>query len=83
MAKVYRFDDFVLDSGAFELYCGPTLVPIEPLVFDLLVYLLDHPGVVLSREALMEAVWQGRIVSDTTISISLWVCPRRSRTPLA
>ncbi len=71
MAKVYRFDDFVLDSGAFELYCGPTLVPIEPLVFDLLVYLLDHPGVVLSREALMEAVWQGRIVSDTTISTAI------------
>lgn len=71
MAKVYRFDDFVLDSGAFELYRGVSRVPVEPLVFDLLVLLLDHPGVVLSREELMEAVWQGRIVSDTTISTAI------------
>jgi DNA-binding winged helix-turn-helix (wHTH) protein len=71
MARVYRFDDFVLDSGAFELYRGSALVPIEPLVFDLLVVLLDHPGVVLGRESLMETVWQGRIVSDTTISTAI------------
>ena len=71
MAKVFRFGDFELDTGAFELRRGPVVVPVEPLVLDLLTLLLEHPGVVLSRDRLVESVWKGRIVSESTISTAI------------
>ena len=71
MAEVFRFGDFQLDTGAFELRRGPVVVPVEPLVLDLLTLLLEHPGVVLSRDRLIASVWQGRIVSESTISTAV------------
>ena len=71
MATVFQFDDFVLDRDAFELRRDSALVPVEPLVLELLALLLAQPGVVVSRDALMEKIWKGRIVSDTTISTAI------------
>jgi DNA-binding winged helix-turn-helix (wHTH) protein/tetratricopeptide (TPR) repeat protein len=71
MATVFRFDGFVLDRDAFELRHDSALVPVEPLVLELLALLLEQPGVVVSRDALMEKIWKGRIVSDTTISTAI------------
>ena len=41
---------------------------VEPKVFDLLVYLIRHRDRVLSREELFREVWDGREVSDATLS---------------
>ena len=41
---------------------------MEPKVFDLLVYLIKHRDRVLSREELLQEVWEGREVSDATLS---------------
>jgi DNA-binding winged helix-turn-helix (wHTH) protein/Flp pilus assembly protein TadD len=71
MAKVFRFDDFVLDSSTFELRRGVVPVPVEPLVLDLLMLLLEQPGAVLGRDVLVASVWKGRVVSDTTISTAI------------
>jgi DNA-binding winged helix-turn-helix (wHTH) protein/tetratricopeptide (TPR) repeat protein len=71
MAKVFRFDDFVLDSSTYELRRGAAPVPVEPLVLDLLVLLLEQSGAVLSRDVLVASVWKGRIVSVTTITTAI------------
>jgi DNA-binding winged helix-turn-helix (wHTH) protein/Tfp pilus assembly protein PilF len=71
MAKVFRFDDYVVDVDAFELRRGPVVVPVEPLVFDLILQLVRQPGVVLTRVALMDSVWGGRIVSESTVSTAV------------
>ncbi len=71
MAKIFSFGDFTLDTGALELRRGPVVVPVEPLVFDLITLLLEQPGVVLSRDHLVESVWNGRIVSESTISTAI------------
>jgi DNA-binding winged helix-turn-helix (wHTH) protein/Tfp pilus assembly protein PilF len=71
MAKVFQFGDFTLDTGAFELRRGPVIIPVEPLVLELLTLLLEQPGVVLSRDRLVESVWGGRIVSESTISTAI------------
>lgn len=71
MAEVFRFGDFQLDTGAFELRRGPVVIPVEPLVLDLLALLLEHPGVVLSRDRLVDSIWKGRIVSESTISTAI------------
>ena len=71
MAEVFRFGDFQLDTDTFELRRGAVPVAAEPLVIDLLLLLVRHPGVVLSRDRLVETVWKGRIVSESTISTAL------------
>lgn len=71
MAEVFRFEGFQLDTGTFDLRRGLVAVPVEPLVLDLLTLLLENPGVVLSRDRLVESVWKGRIVSESTISTAI------------
>lgn len=71
MDTVFRFDRFTLDTKSFELRCGSVVIPVEPLVLDLIKLLLERPGVLLSRDTLSETVWNGRIVADSTISTAL------------
>ena len=62
------FEDYVLDPGRRELSRGPEPVPIGPQVFDLLVYLVANREQVVSRNQLLDAVWGGRIVSESTLA---------------
>jgi adenylate cyclase len=64
---LFSFEDFVVDGERRELRAGGTIVPIEPQVFDLLVYLIENRDRVLSKDDLIAAVWAGRIVSDSTL----------------
>ena len=46
-----------VDLAGHRLLRDGELVPLKPKVFELLAYLLRHPGQVLSREQLLEHVW--------------------------
>jgi TolB-like protein/Tfp pilus assembly protein PilF len=65
---IYRFDEFKLDLDKFELRCAGQPRHVEPMVFDLIRYLSENAGRVVSRDEIIEGVWDGRIVSDATIS---------------
>ena len=64
----YRFDQFELDTEHFRLRTKDGDIHIEPLVFDLLSFLVERAGQVVTREAIIEHVWKGRFVSDATVS---------------
>lgn len=72
------FDEFVVDTQAFELSRDGSPVPVEPRVFDLLVALASNPEHVFSRDELIATVWKGRTVSDATIS----TCVKEARRAL-
>ncbi len=63
-----RFTEFVLDQQVAELRRNSETVAVEPQVFDLIVYLAENPGKIVSRDDLIANVWRGRIVSDAAIS---------------
>lgn len=65
---IYRFEDFSLDGGRRELRRGNEIVAIEPQVFDVLEFLIVNRERVVSSDDLLRAVWQGRNVSDGTVS---------------
>ena len=65
---LYNFEVFALDSDRRELRRGSDLLSVEPQVFDLLQYLIRNRDRVVSKDDLISAVWQGRIVSDATLS---------------
>ena len=64
----YDFDGHVLDTERVELRRGPELVEMEPQVFDLLVFLIQNQDRVISSDELFDVVWQGRIVSLSTLT---------------
>jgi TolB-like protein/DNA-binding winged helix-turn-helix (wHTH) protein/tetratricopeptide (TPR) repeat protein len=65
---IFRFRDFEIDIARHELRHAGAIVHIEPQVFDLLVHLVRHRDRIVSKDELIETVWQGRIVSEATLS---------------
>jgi TolB-like protein/Flp pilus assembly protein TadD len=64
----FAFDDHVLDVDRRELRRGDMRIAVEPQVFDLLVYLVENRGRVVSKDDLIAAVWGGRSISDSTLT---------------
>jgi len=63
-----EFASFLIDLDAAEIKrCGET-VHVEPQVFDFIALLCAKPGHVVGHDEVIEKVWQGRIVSDSTIA---------------
>ncbi|HWE18256.1 MAG TPA: transcriptional regulator, partial [Hyphomicrobiaceae bacterium] len=65
---LFTFGDCSVDCDRRELRRGDELIAVEPQVFDVLVYLIRHRDRVVSRDDLLEGVWGGRIVSESTLS---------------
>jgi adenylate cyclase len=68
---IYVFEDYSLDTARRELRHGTNLVAVEPQVFDILQYLVSHRERVVSKDDLIDAIWGGRIVSESTLSSRL------------
>ena len=57
--------ELVINSGKREVYVGDDEVKLAPKEFDLLWELLDHRGIVLTRDQLLERVWGYTFAGDT------------------
>src|SRR6195952_2680424 len=64
----FRFADHVLDVALRELRRSGEPIALEPQVFDLLVHLIRNRDRVVSKEDLVASVWDGRTVSDSTLT---------------
>jgi DNA-binding response OmpR family regulator len=60
-----RHGDLVINSGRREVKVGDTEIQLAPKEFDLLWELLDHRGIVLTRDQLLERVWGYTFAGDT------------------
>ena len=65
------FDRFVIDRDARLLLDNGQERPLEPRVFDTLVYLIDHRHRVVSKDELVDRIWGGRAISDSAISSTI------------
>lgn len=64
----YLFDEYAFDTDLRELYRGAHVVSVAPQVFDLLDYLIGNRERVVSKDDLIRAIWQGRVVSDVALT---------------
>tara|TARA_B100000315_G_scaffold246047_1_gene272877 strand:- start:6394 stop:7926 length:1533 start_codon:yes stop_codon:yes gene_type:complete len=64
----YTFGPYALDPESLELTNAGELIEVEPQVFSLLVCLIENRDRVMSKDELIEEVWDGRIVSDGTLN---------------
>jgi DNA-binding response OmpR family regulator len=60
-----RHGELVINSGRREVLVGDDEIQLAPKEFDLLWELLDHRGIVLSRDQLLERVWGYTFAGDT------------------
>ena len=65
---MFSFDQYQLDPERRELRRDGQLVALEPQVFDLLVLLVENRDRVVSKDDLLEAIWSGRAISDSTMT---------------
>jgi len=67
----FIFEDYALDTDLRELQRGAAVVSVTPQVFDLLDYLIRNRGRVVSKDDLINAIWNGRSVSDAALTTRL------------
>src|SRR5438876_11831241 len=67
----YRFEEYAFDTDLRELYRGADVVSIAPQVFDLLDYLIRNRERVVTKDDLINAIWNGRVVSDAAFTTRL------------
>jgi DNA-binding winged helix-turn-helix (wHTH) protein len=66
---LYSFDDYTLDAEHYELRRAGRLVRLEPRVFNLLAYLVQHPGRTVTKEELEEQLWpDSEVVGVTSLA---------------
>ncbi|MGH9802420.1 MAG: winged helix-turn-helix domain-containing protein, partial [Blastocatellia bacterium] len=55
--RIFEFSDFRVEVAEHSLIRNGNAIPLRPKLFDLLVYLLEHSGVVLEKDEITKAVW--------------------------
>lgn len=65
---IYGFDDFELDAGAVELRKDGAAVAVEPQVFALILLLVENRERMVSKDEIIEKVWDGRFVSESALT---------------
>ena len=68
----FLFEDQVVDTDRRELRRNLEPVDVEPQVLDVLIYLLENRDRVVSKDDLIASVWDGRIVSDATLTSRIY-----------
>ena len=68
--NLLRFDDFVLNRGAYELRRGDVVVPLQRIPLELLCLLVERRGKVVTREEIHERVWGKGLFVDSETSIN-------------
>jgi TolB-like protein len=67
-APQYSFGPFVFDARARVLYRDSRIVGLPPKAAETLALLLAHAGTVMDKPALLDAVWAGRSVSESSLT---------------
>jgi DNA-binding winged helix-turn-helix (wHTH) protein/tetratricopeptide (TPR) repeat protein len=65
---IYRFGTYELDLATFELRAGGQVCRLEPQVFALLALLVENRERLVSKDEIIEKVWDGREVSDAAVA---------------
>jgi DNA-binding winged helix-turn-helix (wHTH) protein/predicted ATPase len=65
---IYIFDNYTLDTQCYELRHVGVPCKLEPQVFNILAYLLEHHTRVVSKDELLEQFWPQQFISDVTVN---------------
>ena len=64
----YASHNVVLEPGRFQVRVGQDVLTPEPKVFELLSYLMRHPGRAVSKAELLDSLWSGDVVGESVLT---------------
>ena len=67
-SMIYQFENFTVDTREYLFIKGTEKTSLEPRVFDVLVYLIENKDRVVSKDELIEKLWDGRVISDSALN---------------
>ena len=65
---IYRFDEFELDPNSRTFSRDGMQIPLYPKSFEILIYLVTHPGRVVTKEEIFRAVWPESFVEEGNLA---------------
>lgn len=68
---MYVFGEFVLDTQLFQLRLRDQIIRLEPKVFDVLRYLIEHRDRVATKRELLEALWPNEVVTEAVLPTNI------------
>ena len=68
----YILGEFLLDSDGHRLIRGGEEIPLRPKSYELLLYLVEHHGHLVSKEELFTAVWPDSYITEGTLRQTVW-----------
>ena len=68
MSNLYRFGPFVLDPGRRTLSRADSPISLTPKAFDVLLFLVQNPNRLVTKEELLQAVWGDTIVEEGNLT---------------
>ena len=63
----FQFGEFILDTGKGCVFKGDDEVKLRPKVYEALKYFVEHPGKLVGKQELMQAVWPDAFVTDDSL----------------
>src|ERR1700745_4519462 len=72
MSKSYRFGQFVLDPGRPPLSRADSPVSLTSKAFDVLLFLVQNPNHLITKEELLQAVWGDTFVEEGNLAQYVW-----------
>ena len=73
---IYRFGEYELDTGLFELREAGTPQRLEPQVFEVLAFLVENRGRLVTKDELLEKVWGDKYISEAALNSRLMAARR-------
>src|ERR1700733_11743933 len=68
---IFQFGEFQLDVSARSLRREKAIVPLSSRAFDVLLYFVQNPGKILTRDELLKNVWAGAFVDENSLAQSI------------
>lgn len=65
---IYRFGKFQLNKTERMLLDGERVIPLAPKIFDTLLFLIENAGRILSKERMLEEIWEGAFVEENNLA---------------
>ena len=63
----YQFGEFTLDVAKGCVFKAREEIKLRPKVYETLKYLVEHPGRLVGKQELMQAVWPDAFVTDDSL----------------
>jgi TolB-like protein/DNA-binding winged helix-turn-helix (wHTH) protein len=71
--RLYEFGPFLLDPGQRRLSRDRALVPVAPKGIEILIFLVEHQGQVVTKDELIQNVWPNTFVEEANLSQNVFL----------